>query len=93
MRIKGILFFLNNPIPARESWAIFQNNREMTTIKKNQKQQYLAPAIAVFDIVENTYLLAASPNARPGGDGDPAGSITIEAPKHEDGGDSDNLEG
>ena len=33
------------------------------------------------------------PNARPGGDGDPAGSITIEPPKHEDGGDSDNLEG
>ena len=55
----------------------------MTTIKKTEKQQYLAPAIAVFDIVENTYLLAASP----------AGSITIEPPKHEDGGDSDNLEG
>ena len=39
----------------------------MMTIKKTEKQQYLAPAIAVFDIVENTYLLAASPNARPGG--------------------------
>lgn len=90
---KGILFFLNNPISARKSWVIFQNNRKMMTIKKIEKQQYLAPAIAVFDIVENTYLLAASPNARPGGDGDPAGSITIEPPKHEDGGDSDNLEG
>ena len=34
---KGILFFLNNHIPARESWAIFQNNREMMTIKKTEK--------------------------------------------------------
>lgn len=92
MRIKEF-FLLKITIPANESWAIFQNNREMTTIKKTEKQQYLAPAIAVFDIVENTYFLAASPNVRPGGDGDPAGSITIEAPKHEDGGDSDNLEG
>ena len=71
----------------------YSEYRTMMTIKKNQKEQYLAPAIAVFDIVENTYLLAASPNARPGGDGDPAGSITIEAPKPDDGGDSDNLEG
>lgn len=92
MRIKRF-FSLKITIPANESWEDFQNNKEMITSKKNQKEQYLAPAIAVFDIVENTYLLAASPNARPGGDGDPAGSITIEAPKHEDGGDSDNLEG
>ena len=65
----------------------------MTTIKKNQKQQYLAPAIAVFDIVENTYLLAASPNVRPGGGGNPPGSITVEPLIPVDGGDEDNLEG
>ena len=65
----------------------------MVKNNKHKKQQYLAPAIAVFDIVENNYLLAASPNVRPGGDGAPAGSITIEQPRHDDGGDSDNLEG
>ena len=57
------------------------------------KQKYLRQAIAVFDMMEDKFLLAASPNARPGGDGDPAGNITIEPPKHDDGGDSDNLEG
>ena len=44
----------------------------MVKNNKHKKQQYLAPTIAVFDIVENNYLLAASPNARPGGDGKPA---------------------
>ena len=39
----------------------------MVKNNKHKKQQYLAPTIAVFDIVENNYLLAASPNARPGG--------------------------
>ena len=87
MRIKGFFSFKITPFLRENRGQFFR------TSKKNQKEQYLAPAIAVFDIVENTYLLAASPNARPGGDGDPAGSITIEAPKHEDGGDSDNLEG
>ena len=43
----------------------------MVKNNKHKKQQYLAPTIAVFDIVENNYLLAASPNARPGGDGKP----------------------
>ena len=65
----------------------------MITIKKTEKQQYLAPAIAVFDIVENTYLLAASPNVRPGGGGNPPGSITVEPLRPVDGGDDDNLEG
>lgn len=49
----------------------------MVKNNKHKKQQYLAPTIAVFDIVENNYLLAASPNARPGGDGKPAGNITL----------------
>ena len=65
----------------------------MVQNNKHKKQQYLAPTIAVFDIVENNCLLAASPNARPGGDGKPAGNITIEQPRYDDGGDSDNLEG
>ena len=63
------------------------------TIKKTEKQQYLAPAIAVFDIVENTYLLAASPNVRPGGGGNPPGSITVEPLIPVVGDDGDNLEG
>ena len=65
----------------------------MNIIKKGFKREYIKPSIVMFAMSNEEYLLAASPNARPGGDGDPAGSITIEAPKHEDGGDSDNLEG
>lgn len=42
------------------------------------KQKYLRPAIAVFDMMEDKFLLAASPNVRPGGGGNPPGSVTIE---------------
>ncbi|MBF1442677.1 MAG: hypothetical protein HXN58_02960 [Prevotella pallens] len=42
------------------------------------KQKYLRPAIAVFDIMEDKFLLATSPNVRPGGGGNPSGSVTIE---------------
>ena len=33
------------------------------------KQKYLRPAIAVFDMMEDKFLLATSPNVRPGGGG------------------------
>ncbi|WP_277241642.1 hypothetical protein [Prevotella pallens] len=42
------------------------------------KQKYLRPAIAVFDMMEDKFLLATSPNVRPGGDGTPSGSVTVE---------------
>lgn len=42
------------------------------------KQKYLRPAIAVFDMMEDKFLLATSPNVRPGGGGNPSGSITVE---------------
>lgn len=57
------------------------------------KQKYLRPAIAVFDIMEDKFLLAASPNVRPGGGGNPPGSITVEPLKHEVGDDGDELVG
>jgi len=42
------------------------------------KQKYLRPAIAVFDMMEDKFLLATSPNVRPGGGGTPSGSVTVE---------------
>lgn len=57
------------------------------------KQKYLRPAIAVFDMMEDKFLLAASPNARPGGGGNPSGSVTVEPLKPEVGDDGDELFG
>lgn len=57
------------------------------------KQKYLRPAIAVFDMMEDKFLLAASPNVRPGGGGNPSGSITVEPLKPEVGDDGDELFG
>lgn len=42
------------------------------------KQKYLRPAIAVFDMMEDKFLLATSPNVRPGGGGNPPGGVTVE---------------
>ena len=39
------------------------------------------------------FLLAASPNVRPGGDGNPPGNISIEPPKSAVGDDGDELVG
>lgn len=47
------------------------------------KQKYLRPAIAVFDMMEDKFLLTTSPNVRPGGGGNPSGSITVEPLKRE----------
>lgn len=57
------------------------------------KQKYLRPAIAVFDMMEDKFLLAASPNVRPGGDGNPPGNVTIEPLKREVGDNDDELVG
>lgn len=57
------------------------------------KQKYLRPAIAVFDMMEDKFLLAASPNVRPGGDGNPSGSITVEPLKPIVGDNDDELVG
>lgn len=57
------------------------------------KQKYLRPAIAVFDMMEDKFLLAASPNVRPGGDGNPSGSITVEPLKPVVGDNDDELVG
>ena len=43
--------------------------------------------------MEDKFLLAASPNVRPGGGGNPPGSITVEPLKHEVGDDGDELVG
>ena len=53
--------------------------------------KYLRPAIAVFDMMEDKFLLAASPNVRPGGDGNPPGNVTIEPLKPAVGDDGDEL--
>jgi hypothetical protein len=57
------------------------------------KQKYLRPAIAVFDMMEDKFLLAASPNVRPGGDGNPPGNISIEPLKPVVGDNDDELVG
>ena len=55
--------------------------------------KYLRPAIAVFDMMEDKFLLATSPNVRPGGGGNPSGSITVEPLKREVGDNDDELVG
>lgn len=57
------------------------------------KQKYLRPAIAVFDMMEDKLLLATSPNVRPGGGGNPSGSVTIEPLKPAVGDNDDELVG
>ena len=57
------------------------------------KQKYLRPAIAVFDMMEDKFLLATSPNVRPGGDGTPSGNITVEPLIPAVGDDGDELVG
>ncbi|WP_277064830.1 hypothetical protein [Prevotella aurantiaca] len=57
------------------------------------KQKYLRPAIAVFDMMEDKFLLATSPNVRPGGGGTPSGNVTIEPLKPVVGDNDDELVG
>ena len=65
----------------------------MNIIKKGFKREYIKPSIVMFAMSNEEYLLAASPNVRPGGGGNPPGSITIEPLVPVDGGEDDNLEG
>ena len=65
----------------------------MNIIKKGFKREYIKPSIVMFAMSNEEYLLAASPNVRPGGGGNPPGSVTIEPLVPVDGGDEDNLEG
>lgn len=65
----------------------------MNIIKKGFKREYIKPSIVMFAMSNEEYLLAASPNVRPGGGGTPPGSVTIEPLVPVDGGDDDNLEG
>lgn len=48
----------------------------MNIIKKGFKREYIKPSIVMFAMSNEEYLLAASPNVRPGGGGNPPGSIT-----------------
>lgn len=50
----------------------------MNIIKKGFKREYIKPSIVMFAMSNEEYLLAASPNVRPGGGGNPPGSITVE---------------
>lgn len=65
----------------------------MNIIKKGFKREYIKPSIIMFAMSNEEYLLAASPNVRPGGGGNPPGSVTVEPLVPVDGGDDDNLEG
>lgn len=65
----------------------------MNIIKKGFKREYIKPSIVMYAMSNEEYLLAASPNVRPGGGGNPPGSVTIEPLVPVDGGDDDNLEG
>ena len=65
----------------------------MNIIKKGFKREYIKPSIVMFAMSNEEYLLAASPNVRPGGGGTPSGTITVEPLLPVDGGDDDNLEG
>lgn len=65
----------------------------MNIIKKGFKREYIKPSIVMFAMSNEEYLLAASPNVRPGGGGNPPGSVIVEPLVPVDGGDDDNLEG
>ena len=65
----------------------------MNIIKKGFKREYIKPSIVMFAMSNEEYLLAASPNVRPGGGGNPPGSVTVEPLVPVDGGADDNLEG
>ena len=60
-------------------------------IIETKKLNYLKPTISVCNILEESFILAASPKVRPGGDNN--GSVTIEplVPVHGD--DDDELVG
>ena len=62
----------------------------MRTIE-TKKQNYLKPTMSVCSIVEESFILVASPNVRPGGDN--GGSVKVINPTPDVGENDDNLEG
>lgn len=67
--------------------------KKMKEIKTLFKKDYIRPHVAVFDVAEDSHLLVSSPNVRPGGGGNPAGTVTVEPLRPVDGGADDDLEG
>lgn len=63
---------------------------KMKTIE-TRKLNYLRPIISVCNIVEESFILATSPNVRPGGDNN--GSVTVEPLVPDHGDDDDELVG
>ena len=62
----------------------------MRTIE-TKKQNYLKPTMSVCSIVEESFILVASPDVRPGGDN--GGSVKVIDPTPDVGENDDNLEG
>ena len=62
----------------------------MRTIE-TKKQNYLKPTMTVCSIVEESFILVASPKVRPGGDN--GGSVKVIDPTPDVGENDDNLEG
>lgn len=62
----------------------------MRTIE-TRKQNYLKPTMSVCSIVEESFILVASPDVRPGGDN--GGSVKVIDPTPDVGENDDNLEG
>ncbi|WP_449018947.1 hypothetical protein [Prevotella jejuni] len=62
----------------------------MRTIK-TKKQNYLKPTVSVCNVMEESYILTASPNVQPGGG--QGGSVTVEPPTPVVGDDNDELIG
>ena len=62
----------------------------MRTIE-TKKQNYLKPTMSVCSIVEESFILVASPKVRPGGDN--GGSVKVIDPTPDVGENDDNLEG
>ena len=62
----------------------------MRTIK-TKKQNYLKPTVSVCNVMEESYILATSPNVQPGGG--KGGTVTVEPLIPVVGNDNDELEG
>jgi hypothetical protein len=62
----------------------------MRTIK-TKKQNYLKPTVSVCNVMEESYILATSPNVQPGGA--QGGSVTVESLTPDVGDNNDEIEG
>lgn len=64
--------------------------QKMRTIK-TKKQNYLKPTVSVCNVMEESYILATSPNVQPGGG--KGGAVTVEPLRPDVGDDGDELVG